>query len=139
MVWRRLLVHSDSSIADFHYTLQIAMGWSDSHLHRFRIYGKDFGVYHIGGPIFDDNPKKIRLANLHFRPGERFLYEYDLATIGNTISGWSVFFRLRQSRPTQSVLPVSDPPLQKTAAAPGNSSNYADTIRWLTARVCCWS
>src|SRR3954451_17217232 len=77
MVWRRLLVHSDSSIADFHYTLQIAMGWSDSHLHRFRIYGKDFGVCHIGGPIFDDNPKEIRLANLHFWPGERFLYEYD--------------------------------------------------------------
>jgi hypothetical protein len=39
------------------------MGWSDSHLHRFRIYGKDFGVYHMGGPIFDDNPKEIRLAD----------------------------------------------------------------------------
>jgi hypothetical protein len=51
------------------------MGWSDSHLHRFRIYGKDFGVYHIGGPIFADNPKKARLADFHFRLGERFLYE----------------------------------------------------------------
>jgi hypothetical protein len=35
MIWRRLLLRSDQSIADLHYTIQIAMGWSDSHLHRF--------------------------------------------------------------------------------------------------------
>jgi hypothetical protein len=29
MIWRRLLVDSDSSIADLHHTLQIAFGWSD--------------------------------------------------------------------------------------------------------------
>ena len=44
MIWRRLLLRSDHSIADLHYTIQIAMGWSDSHLHRFHIHGKDYGV-----------------------------------------------------------------------------------------------
>jgi hypothetical protein len=39
MIWRRLLVHSDSSIADLHYTPQIAFGWSDEHLNRFHIHG----------------------------------------------------------------------------------------------------
>jgi hypothetical protein len=39
MIWRRLLLRSDHSIADLHYTIQIAMGWSDSHLHRFHIQG----------------------------------------------------------------------------------------------------
>jgi hypothetical protein len=34
MIWRRLLLRSDHSIADLHYTIQIAMGWSDTHLHR---------------------------------------------------------------------------------------------------------
>jgi hypothetical protein len=29
MIWRRLLVGGDSSIADLHHTLQIAFGWSD--------------------------------------------------------------------------------------------------------------
>lgn len=77
MIWRRLLVRSEGSIADLHYTIQIAMGWSDSHLHRFRVYSKDFGVYHIGGPIFNDNAQKVRLADFRLRPGERFLYEYD--------------------------------------------------------------
>jgi Plasmid pRiA4b ORF-3-like protein len=34
LIWRRLLVRSDSTIADLHHTLQIAMGWDDAHLHR---------------------------------------------------------------------------------------------------------
>ena len=28
LIWRRLLVRSDSTIADLHATLQIALGWS---------------------------------------------------------------------------------------------------------------
>ena len=34
MIWRRLLVRSDSTIADLHYTLQIAFGGSDTHYVR---------------------------------------------------------------------------------------------------------
>jgi hypothetical protein len=40
MIWRRLLVRSDHTIADLHYILQIALGWIDTHLHQFRIHGK---------------------------------------------------------------------------------------------------
>jgi hypothetical protein len=76
-VWRRLLVPSDSTIADLHYTIQIAMGWSDVHLNRFHIHGQDFGVYHDGGICFSDNPEKVPLSAFGFRTRERFLYEYD--------------------------------------------------------------
>jgi len=37
MIWRRLLVRADSTIADLHYVLQIAFGWTDSHLHSCRL------------------------------------------------------------------------------------------------------
>jgi hypothetical protein len=77
MVWRRLLVRSDSTIADLHYTIQIAMGWSDVHLNRFHIHGQDFGVYHDGGICFSDNPEKVLLSAFGFRTRERFFYEYD--------------------------------------------------------------
>ena len=77
MVWRRLLVRSDSTIADLHYTIQIAMGWSDVHLNRFHIHGQDFGVYHDGGICFSDNPEKVPLSAFGFRIRERFFYEYD--------------------------------------------------------------
>ena len=77
MVWRRLLVRSDSTISDLHYTIQIAMGWSDVHLNQFHIHGQDFGVYHDGGICFSDNPEKVPLSAFGFRTRERFFYEYD--------------------------------------------------------------
>ncbi|MBD2027004.1 plasmid pRiA4b ORF-3 family protein [Leptolyngbya sp. FACHB-711] len=41
LIWRQLLVHSDSSIADLHHFIQIAMGWEDIHLHRFIIHAQE--------------------------------------------------------------------------------------------------
>ena len=77
MIWRRILVRSDSSIAGLHYTLQIAFGWSDTHLNQFHIHGQDYGVYHDGGIKFSKNADKVRLSDFKFRINERFLYEYD--------------------------------------------------------------
>jgi hypothetical protein len=77
MIWRRLLVRSDCTIADLHYTLQIAFGWSDEHLNRFQIHGQDYGVYHDGGLSFSSDPRLVRLSDFDFRLNERFSYEYD--------------------------------------------------------------
>lgn len=51
MIWRRLLVRSDSTLTDLHATLQIAIGWSETHLNRFQIHGKDYSVYHSSGIV----------------------------------------------------------------------------------------
>ena len=37
MIWRRLLVRDDSTVAQLHEVLQIAFGWDDEHLNRFEI------------------------------------------------------------------------------------------------------
>jgi Plasmid pRiA4b ORF-3-like protein len=73
-IWRRLLVRSDATIAELHETLQVAFGWSDEHLHRFLIRGKPYGIGRIGGIIFDDNPRQVRLCDFHFRCKETWLY-----------------------------------------------------------------
>ena len=39
LIWRRLLVRGDSTIADLHHPFQIAIGRSDTPLHRFVIHG----------------------------------------------------------------------------------------------------
>jgi hypothetical protein len=70
MIWR-LLLRSDHSIADLHYAIKIAMGWSDSHVHRFRIHGRDLGVAHEGGVVFSDDPEKVHLVDFRFRLRER--------------------------------------------------------------------
>ena len=77
MIWRRLLVRSDSTIADLHYTLQIAFDWSDEHLNLFHIHGQDYGVCHDGGICFSTDPNLVRLCDFKFRINECFIYEYD--------------------------------------------------------------
>jgi hypothetical protein len=78
MIWRRILVRSDSTLAALHDTIQIAFAWADSHLHRFRIHGRDHGVARVGGPSFSTDARQVRLDSFQFRTNERFLYEYDL-------------------------------------------------------------
>jgi hypothetical protein len=64
-IWRRLLVRSDSTIAELHDVLQIAFGWMDGHLHQFLIRGKPYGIGRIGDIIFDGNPCQVRLRDFH--------------------------------------------------------------------------
>ena len=77
MIWRRLLVRSDCSIADLHYAIQVAFNWSDLHLHQFIIHGKHYGISKIGGVYFSSDPRAVRLSEFRLRLNERFLYQYD--------------------------------------------------------------
>ena len=88
LIWRRLLVPDDYSIADLHFILQIAFDWDDWNLHRFFIHGKDYGIYHSGGMSFSDDPHQVKLADFKFRRGEKFLYEYDF------FNGWKHLLRI---------------------------------------------
>lgn len=92
-IWRRVLVPSDQSLADFHDTLQILMGWDDTHLHRFLIHGKAYGMARDGGLWFRDNPKQVPISSLHLRHKERFLYEYDFHAF------WQHQIRLERTLP----------------------------------------
>lgn len=95
LIWRRLLVRTDSSIADLHTTLQISLGWTDEHLNRFVIHGREYGVSHLGGIGFSDDPRRVRLVDLGLRVGERFVYEYDFS------DGWQHDVRVEQIRPLE--------------------------------------
>lgn len=76
MIWRRLLVRSDTSLLELHHIIQIAFDWSDDRQHRFHIHGKDFGQYRVGGLSYSDNPSNIVLSQFSFRENERFSYTY---------------------------------------------------------------
>ncbi len=93
LIWRRLLVTSDTTIAQLHAVLQIAMGWEDLHLHQFRIHSKTYGIYRDGGISFADDPHQVILADFKLRKGERFVYEYDMGDF------WQHDIRLEQVLP----------------------------------------
>jgi len=77
MVWRRLRIAADTSLAALHYIIQIVQGWGDDHLHQFHIYGKDYGISYDGGISFVDNPFRIVIDDFAFDAGDRFTYEYN--------------------------------------------------------------
>jgi len=58
LIWRRLRVTSDTTIAQLYAVLQIAMGWEDLHLHQFRMHGKAYDIYRDGGMSFADDRTK---------------------------------------------------------------------------------
>jgi Plasmid pRiA4b ORF-3-like protein len=64
LIWRRLLVRSDSTVARLHAVLQIAFGWDDEHLNRFEIRGREYAVYRDGGGMIGIDARVVRLCTL---------------------------------------------------------------------------
>jgi hypothetical protein len=73
LIWRRLLVRSDSTVAQLHEVLQIAFGWDDEHLNRFEIRGREYAVYRDGGGMIGIDSTDVRLCDLKLRRLERFV------------------------------------------------------------------
>jgi hypothetical protein len=90
LIWRRLLVRADTTIAGLHAVLQIAFGWTGTHLHRFVVQGGEYGIGYVGGVGFRDDPHQVHVADLGLRPTERFVYDYDFT------AGWRLDLRLEQ-------------------------------------------
>ena len=68
LIWRRLLVPSDTTIAQLHDVLQVAFGWEDMHLHRFEIRGREYGLSRESGVFFDTDSRKVRIGDLKLAP-----------------------------------------------------------------------
>jgi Plasmid pRiA4b ORF-3-like protein len=90
MVWRRLLVPAETSVAGLHEILQAAFGWSDEHLHRFTIHAVEYGLWRPGSAGFSRDARQVPLAGFGLRPGERFTYEY------NFFAGWRHDIRVEE-------------------------------------------
>jgi len=76
-IWRRLEVASDLTLGGLHDVLQIAMGWTDSHLHAFVADGVEYGVPdpEWGTRVRDES--RVRLTRVLRAPKDRLVYEYD--------------------------------------------------------------
>lgn len=81
-VWRRLELRGDLTLLDLHYILQIAMGWQDCHLHRFRAGASRWAPYfrtEFDLSEGDDGiPEgEVRLDQVVAKKGDALCYEYD--------------------------------------------------------------
>lgn len=78
-IWRRLQVPGDTTLGELHDIIQIAMGWTDSHLHQFIVDGTYYGM---PDPDWDDlhqtlDEGRFRLDQIATQEGDKFRYEYD--------------------------------------------------------------
>jgi hypothetical protein len=75
-IWRRVLAPGNWSLGALHYVIQVAMGWTNSHLHQF-IIGDDYiSLYKVEG-VTSRNAAKVTLAEVALKPKSKFVYEYD--------------------------------------------------------------
>jgi hypothetical protein len=89
LIWRRLLVCSDTTLAQLHIILQIVFDWSGEHLHTFHLHGKDYGSNGA-----DTRHVPLHMFRLH--QGERFRYVDDYG------AHWQCDIRLKAIVPRDS-------------------------------------
>ncbi len=95
-IWRRLIVKDNIRLDQLHSVLQIAMGWSDYHLHQYKV-----GHAYIGtpDPDFDmdvTDERKVYLHDIMSNPKDKFVYEYDFG------DGWEHKIVLEKILPADS-------------------------------------
>ena len=95
-VWRRLLIPSDITLADLHDLLQLAIGWTDSHLHEFLFHGKRYGSTDPDVGVTEAiDQRKVRLNQLLARVGAKIVYTYDFG------DGWEHGIVLEKGLPVE--------------------------------------
>ena len=78
-IWRRLWVADTLTLAKLDRVIQAAMGWTNSHLHEFKIAGKRYGIPDEEWP--DDNPpsddRRSHVGSVLDDSVNEFSYLYD--------------------------------------------------------------
>src|SRR6266700_3664301 len=74
-IWRRIQVPASMRLSRFHDVVQVAMGWTDSHLHQFVKDGVSYGIpddEFSDSDVFDD--ELVDLGELLKAEGDSLLY-----------------------------------------------------------------
>jgi hypothetical protein len=77
-IWRRVQVWSDISLGELHQIIQIAMGWTNSHLHLFLIEGMEYGEPDLEYDWEVKDERKVKLNRVVSGEKFKFGYTYDM-------------------------------------------------------------
>ena len=130
-LWRRLELPGDLTLPRLHDVIQAAMGWTDSHLHRFRTGSDHRSPYFVTTFDLDEGEDRapeddVRLDQLVADKGDELWYEYDFG------DGWDHVLRVEEI--------LDDPPARarctggRQACPPedcGGIGGYAELASWV--------
>ena len=79
-IWRRIQI-KNCTLERLHEHIQLAMGWGNEHLHRFRIKDEIYGDPHLLDDGFEDqyefiDSTGIKIGDVVPKSGKRFSFEY---------------------------------------------------------------
>ncbi len=77
VIWRRVQVRGSTTLPRLHTVFQRVMGWTNSHLHLFRVGEVEYGMPDAEYPNAMQNERRIRLEEIVHTVRDRFVYEYD--------------------------------------------------------------
>ena len=139
-IWRRILVSGDASLAKLHRILQVAMGWSNSHLHLFMIHRKQYSAPDEERELDFADERKVKLTDL-LGPKDRFIYEYDFG------DGWLHEILVEKIVPREEGTRYPVCAAGARACPPEDCGGIGDTsTSWRRSRTrstrnmkCCWN
>lgn len=76
-IWRRIQVSADTKLSIFHLILQDVMGWTNSHLHQFRVGRTYYGESVPEADFYVEDERKISLGQAAPGAKKKIVYEYD--------------------------------------------------------------
>jgi hypothetical protein len=128
-VWRRLVLPAELTFAGLHRLLQLAFAWDDNHLHVFRTHDGEISDPERHGDPYDQDERRVRVADVLRDEGDRIVYEYDFG------DGWEHEIVVEELLPDGATVPRC---LAGRRAAPpedcGGPPGYARLVRVLSGR-----
>ena len=132
-IWRRLQVPGDATLGWLHAVIQVAMGWTNSHLHQFMVGTKTFSDPSCAHDDLDDGPKVLdenhaMLQQVAPKPKSVLGYEYDFG------DSWGHLITVEKILPPDPAARIAHC-LDGARACPpddcGGTSGYSDLLKIL--------
>ena len=136
-VWRRVEIPSDLTLDRVHAVLQSAMGWTNSHLHRFALDDAPRAPYFVTDFDLEEGDEgtlesDVRLDQVVREPGDRLHYSYDFG------DGWEHLLVVEAAAPLPDQHPAPRCTGGRLACPPedcGGPHSYEELAAWLRARA----
>jgi hypothetical protein len=75
-VWRQVVIPAGYTLDWVHSAIPVTMGWQDSHLHMFRVAGREYGPAYLDDELEMLDERQFRIGEL-VKTGDLAGYEYD--------------------------------------------------------------
>lgn len=130
-VWRRIVVPGDLRLDRLDLVIQAAMGWQNSHLHRFRIGSRGAGAHFLTDFDLQEGEEgvaeaAVRVDQVLRLVGDRLSYDYDFG------DGWEHLLKVERVIADSGTLPTV---IAGRRACPpedvGGISGYEEMAAWV--------